>query len=95
MHPTQFMARIRSCQENAMNYTRYSVRLNLKILRLVLIAALWLPVMGCGGITATKSISPLDFFMPGIRGLLQADPPPVCPDHDLPVEDPVMQLAQI
>jgi hypothetical protein len=27
---------------------------------------------GCGGITASKSISPLDFFLPG---LLQNDPP--------------------
>ena len=29
-------------------------------------------VAGCGGVSASKSVSPLDFFMPG---LLQADPP--------------------
>ncbi len=40
---------------------------------------LWLalvPVVltaGCGGFTATKSISPLDFFLPGLH--LRVDPP--------------------
>jgi len=30
-------------------------------------------VAGCGGINASKSVSPLDFFMPG---LIKATPPP-------------------
>jgi hypothetical protein len=43
-----------------------------------------LPVAGCGGINATKSVSPLDFFIPG--GLLlqpdlrQAPPNGVVPE---------------
>jgi hypothetical protein len=31
--------------------------------------------VGCGGITATRSISPLDFLLPG-GFLLKVDPPP-------------------
>jgi hypothetical protein len=35
-------------------------------------------VTGCGGFTASKSISPLDFLLPG---LLRNDPPtPLTPD---------------
>jgi len=35
-------------------------------LRLLLLAALPLAVSGCGGINASKTVSPLDFFMPGL-----------------------------
>jgi hypothetical protein len=34
--------------------------------------ALALGTSGCGGISATKTVSPLDFFMPGI---MKASPP--------------------
>jgi len=39
---------------------------------------------GCSGINATKSISPLDFLLPGI---MRAEPPPAHPDRDLPAEE--------
>jgi hypothetical protein len=42
---------------------------------------------GCSGINASKSVSPLDFFLPG---LLQNEPPePVVPDGS----DPSPELA--
>jgi len=49
-------------------------------------------VAGCGGIRASKSISPASFFLPG---LLKADPPPTNPNHTLPEEEPVKELAQL
>jgi hypothetical protein len=57
--------------------------------------ALLLLVAGCGGINASKSVSPLDFFLPG---LLKADPPPTHPDPDQlinPAVKPVILVAQI
>jgi hypothetical protein len=53
--------------------------------------SVWLLVAGCGGITASKTITPLDFILPGI---LQADPPPAQPDRASPIEGPVKQIAQ-
>jgi len=61
-------------------------------LRLGLFAAMLLMVAGCGGIRASKSISPASFFLPG---LLKADPPPADPNHALPEEEPVKELAQL
>jgi hypothetical protein len=47
---------------------------------------------GCGGLNVTKSISPLDFFLPG---LLQADPPPEKPERVTPEdEESLQQIAQ-
>jgi hypothetical protein len=37
--------------------------------------------MGCSGINMSHSVSPLDFFLPG---LLKADPPPAASDPTLP-----------
>jgi hypothetical protein len=53
--------------------------------------SVWMLVAGCGGITASKTITPLDFILPGI---LQADPPPAQPDRASPIEGPVKQIAQ-
>jgi hypothetical protein len=39
---------------------------------LALLAAVPLLMAGCGGISASRTISPLDFLLPGI---LRADPP--------------------
>jgi len=39
---------------------------------LTLLAALPLLLTGCGGISASRTISPLDFLLPG---LIKADPP--------------------
>jgi hypothetical protein len=49
-------------------------------------------VAGCSGINASKSFSPLDFFLPG---LIKADPPPMHPDQPVPAVEPVKQLAKI
>jgi len=38
---------------------------------------------GCSGINASKSVSPLDFILPG---LMQADPLPASPDRPRPAE---------
>jgi len=61
-----------------------------KSLRLGLFPALLL-VAGCGGISASRSVSPLDFFLPG---LLQADPPALPSDRELPVQQPATLVAQ-
>jgi hypothetical protein len=68
------------------------VRLHWKILRFGLFAAFLMVVTaGCGGLNVTKSISPLDFFMPG---LLKADPPAASPDlREFPSNDHAIQLA--
>jgi len=39
---------------------------------LALLSATSLLLTGCGGISASRTVSPLDFIMPG---LLRADPP--------------------
>ena len=49
-------------------------------------------ISGCGGIRASKSISPATFLLPG---LLQADPPPADPNHYLPAEEPGKELARL
>jgi hypothetical protein len=48
-------------------------------------------VAGCGGIRASKSISPATFLLPG---LLQVDPPSPPAVHDLPADEPAKELAQ-
>jgi hypothetical protein len=54
-----------------------------------------LPVLlfltGCGGLSASKSISPASFFLPG---LLQAAPQPVNPDSSLPAVEQGTVVAQ-
>ena len=67
------------------------MRANWKVLRLAAIPALALAVAGCGGITASKSISPASFLLPG---LLKADPPPANSQGTLPTTEPVVEVAQ-
>ena|SRR5437867_13262478 len=76
--------KIRSCQEHGLFYSCHLVRLNWKTVRLAMIPAALLFGAGCSGINATKSISPLDFLLPGI---MRAEPPPAHPDGDLPAEE--------
>ncbi len=45
-----------------------------------------LGVVGCGGINASKSVSPASFLIPG---LLQADPPVQAPMTGVPNPEPV------
>jgi hypothetical protein len=68
------------------------VRLNWKILRVLLLAAVLLPAFGCGGLRGSYSVSPASFFLPG---LLKADPPPADQDRDLPPQAPGKELAQL
>jgi hypothetical protein len=72
------------------------VRLNGKSLRFAIIPALALLAAGCGGIHASKTVSPLDFFLPG---LIKADPPPANSDPRQPApataEPVIKQVAQI
>jgi len=42
---------------------------------LALLAALPLVGAGCSGINASQSVSPLDFFLPGMGHLIKAEPP--------------------
>jgi len=67
------------------------VSLKWKLLRLCLIPAIAMLVTGCGGFSATRSISPATFLLPG---LMQADPQPEAPDRDLPAGEPLQEVAQ-
>jgi hypothetical protein len=68
------MRRIRSCYRDGLNYTR-QVRIRAKSAFLIALAAGPLFLAGCGGISASKTISPLDFLLPGMGGFIKADPP--------------------
>jgi len=60
--------------------------------RLAFFPALLMFAAGCGGINASKSVSPLDFLMPG---LLRAEPG--APSNSVPtgpLTAPVRQVAQ-
>jgi hypothetical protein len=68
------------------------VKLNWKHTRLLAGLAAILSMAGCGGISATKSISPLDFFIPG--GLLMQEPPrQMFTNEIIPQPQPDRQLA--
>ena len=41
-----------------------------------MLAAIALLAAGCSGINASKSVSPLDFFLPGAGSFMKADPSP-------------------
>ena len=65
------------------------MRLNLKHWRLVIVPALALAVVGCGGVSASRSVSPASFFIPGF---MKAEPPP--PPARVTVPDrPATELA--
>jgi len=57
-------------------YTLRSVMAKQKLVQLAGGAMLAVGVTGCGGINASKSVSPLDFILPG---LIQTAPQPVVP----------------
>lgn len=57
-------------------YTPASVITKRKLAQLVGVAILAVGTAGCGGINAGKSVSPLDFILPG---LIQTGPPPANP----------------
>jgi len=66
------------------------VKLNWKYKRVVTAAALLLVCAGCGGLSASHSVSPASFFLPG---LLQADPKQPSSDT-VPLPGPVKEFAQ-
>jgi hypothetical protein len=68
------------------------VRLNWKVLRLAVFVALLLGGAGCGGFSASKSVSPASFFLPG---LLKADPKPAPADPALPADEPGNAVARL
>ena len=68
------MCSIRSCHRDELNYTR-QVRICWKSLCLALLPTATLLLGGCGGISASKTVSPLDFLLPGMGGFIKADPP--------------------
>jgi len=77
------------------------VRLQRKTIQWVGCAALSLLAAGCSGVHASKSVSPLDFLIPGggslWKGLLYVPPPaaPVLPDPSVPVRPPAEATKQL
>ncbi len=59
------MQSISSCHRAGWIYTQ-QVRLNRNFRWLLLLAAVPLAMSGCGGINASKTVSPLDFILPGL-----------------------------
>ncbi len=55
-----------------------------------MIPAAFLLLAGCGGINASKSVSPIDFLLPG---LMKAEPKETPPDTTIPAQKPVTQVA--
>ena len=87
-----------------MIYTPDSVTAKRKSLRLVACVGLLLVAAGCGGIRASKTVSPLDFLIPGggglMRGLLYVPPPapPPLPDSTVaivPATETPTQVASV
>ena len=71
LRPLTMMRLIRSCYRGGLNYTR-QVRISWKFLALAVFTAGSLLLAGCGGISASRTVSPLDFLLPGI---IKASPP--------------------
>jgi hypothetical protein len=51
------------------------VRLNRNLLLLAMLTAFALFGAGCSGVNTSQSVSPLDFFLPGIGHFIRVDPP--------------------
>jgi len=51
------------------------VRFNRKLLLLAMPAMFALGGAGCSGINTSQSVSPLDFFLPGIGHFIKVEPP--------------------
>ena len=64
-----------------------------RFLRCASCLALLLLAAGCGGINASKSVSPLDFLMPGLGSFLKADPAAPELNQPVPTDKSVTQIA--
>ena len=84
------MDRISSCRHAAGIYTVPLVRLQRKTLQLALAVAVVGLTAGCGGVRASKSVSPLDFILPG---LMKYEPAPAPPAGS--VTNSVQLVAQV
>jgi len=71
----------------------HSVKINWKVKSVVMAATLALLCCGCGGFSASRSISPASFFIPG-GFLMQADPQQPS-SNTVPTPGPVKQFAQV
>lgn len=67
------------------------MRVNCKYLRFAMLPVIIL-LAGCGGLNASRSVSPASFFLPG---LLKAEPQKIQPDGSVPARDSVKQVAQL
>jgi hypothetical protein len=84
--------RISYCEHVPVIYTPDSVTAKRKSLQLVACASLLLLAAGCGGFSASRTVSPATFLLPG---LLKADPPPAPADPVLPERTPAQQIASV
>jgi hypothetical protein len=84
------MDRISSCSHAGEIYTVPLVTLQRKTIRLALGTALLALTAGCGGLRASKSVSPLDFILPG---LMKYEPAPANPA--VTVTNSVQLVAQV
>jgi hypothetical protein len=66
------------------------MRFNYKLSRLATVLTMGLLLAGCGGINASKSVSPASFFLPG---LMKVEPKESRPDTTVPAPPPVTQVA--
>jgi len=66
------------------------LRLNWKAWALLPFFA-WLAA-GCGGFSASRSVSPASILLPG---LLKAEPPPAPPEPDSPAEQSPRQVVRL
>ncbi|MSU59996.1 MAG: hypothetical protein EXS35_17810 [Pedosphaera sp.] len=79
-----------SCEHVHPIYTATSVTSKRKSFRAFAYAALLVAATGCSGINASKSISPLDFILPG---LLKAEPASEPVDVTIPEMTTAQQVA--
>ncbi len=64
-----------------------------KFLRCAPFAALLLLAAGCGGLNVSKSVSPLDFLLPGAGSFLKANPAQPELNQPIPADKSVTRIA--
>lgn len=60
-----------------------------------MLAAMALFAAGCSGVNASKSVSPLDFFLPGFGSLIKAEPPATNAPVSFPIRSTATEVASI
>jgi hypothetical protein len=64
-----------------------------KFVRCAPVLALLVLGAGCGGFNVTKSVSPLDFLLPGAGSFLKANPAQPELNQPIPTDKSVIQIA--